>query len=107
MDPPVSSLRAIPVALVPPHPLISTANPALAAWGNLVGTSISHDKVLGKIGEGGMGEVSLDGQRFLMIQREQELVPTEIFVVLNGLEELKRLVPTHSDASSTRWKSGH
>ncbi len=28
-------------------------------------------------------DVSLDGQRFLMMQREQDLVPTEIIVVLN------------------------
>jgi len=39
-------------------------------------------------------DVSTDGQRFLMIQREQDLVPTEIVVVLNWFEELKRLVPT-------------
>jgi serine/threonine-protein kinase len=39
-------------------------------------------------------DVSLDGQRFLMIQREQDLVPTEIIVVQNWFEELKRLVPT-------------
>ncbi len=29
-----------------------------------------------------------------MIQREQDLVPTEIIVILNWFEELKRLVPT-------------
>ncbi len=29
-----------------------------------------------------------------MMQREQDLVPTEIIVVLNWFEELKRLVPT-------------
>jgi len=39
-------------------------------------------------------DVSADGQRFLMIQREQDLVPTEIIVILNWFEELKRLVPT-------------
>ena len=39
-------------------------------------------------------DISPDGQRFLMIQREQDLVPTEIIVVLNWFEELKRLVPT-------------
>ena len=38
--------------------------------------------------------ISPDGQRFLMIQREQDLVPTEISVILNWFEELKRLVPT-------------
>jgi hypothetical protein len=40
-------------------------------------------------------DVSPDGQRFLMIQREQDLVPTEIIVILNWFEELKRLVPTN------------
>jgi Tol biopolymer transport system component len=39
-------------------------------------------------------DISPDGQRFLMIQREQDLVPTELIVVLNWFEELKRLVPT-------------
>ena len=29
-----------------------------------------------------------------MIQREQDLTPTEIIVILNWFEELKRLVPT-------------
>jgi hypothetical protein len=29
-----------------------------------------------------------------MIKREQDLVPTELIVVLNWFEELKRLVPT-------------
>ncbi len=40
-------------------------------------------------------DISPDGQRFLMIQREQDLVPTEIIVILNWFEELKRLVPTN------------
>ncbi len=40
-------------------------------------------------------DVSADGQRFLMIQREHDLVPTEIIVVLNWFEELKRRVPTN------------
>jgi len=39
--------------------------------------------------------ISPDGQRFLMIKREQDLVPTEIIVILNWFEELKRLVPTN------------
>jgi Tol biopolymer transport system component len=43
---------------------------------------------------GGSYDISLDGQRFLMIKREQDLVPTELIVVLNWFEELKRLVPT-------------
>ena len=40
-------------------------------------------------------DISPDGQRFLMIQCEQDLVPTEIIVVLNWFEELQRLVPTN------------
>ncbi len=39
-------------------------------------------------------DISPDGQRFLMIKREQDLAPTEIIVILNWFEELKRLVPT-------------
>ena len=39
-------------------------------------------------------DISPDGQRFLMIKREQDLAPTEIVVILNWFEELKRLVPT-------------
>jgi serine/threonine-protein kinase len=39
-------------------------------------------------------DISPDGQRFLMIKREQDLVPTELIVILNWFEELKRLVPT-------------
>jgi serine/threonine-protein kinase len=40
-------------------------------------------------------DISPDGQRFLMIKRKQDLVPTEIIVILNWFEELKRLVPTN------------
>ena len=39
-------------------------------------------------------DVTPDGQRFLMIERDQESTPTQIHVVLNWFEELKRLVPT-------------
>ncbi len=41
-------------------------------------------------------DVSSDGQRFLMIQasQEQQEPVTQINVVLNWFEELKRLVPT-------------
>ncbi len=40
-------------------------------------------------------DISTDGQRFLMIKREQDLVPAELIVILNWFEELKRLVPTN------------
>jgi dipeptidyl aminopeptidase/acylaminoacyl peptidase len=41
-------------------------------------------------------DVSPDGQRFLMLKaaRVQDEAPTQISVVLNWFEELKRLVPT-------------
>ena len=40
-------------------------------------------------------DVTADDQRFLMVQRsEQQSSPTDFNVVLNWLEELKRLVPT-------------
>ena len=40
-------------------------------------------------------DVSLDGQRFLMVQSvEPEQAPTQINVVLNWFEELKRRVPS-------------
>ncbi len=39
-------------------------------------------------------DISPDGQRFLMIKREQDLVPRELIVILNWFEELKQRVPT-------------
>jgi hypothetical protein len=41
-------------------------------------------------------DVSPDGQRFLMIKpiEQEQAAPTQINVVLNWTEELKRLVPT-------------
>jgi len=40
-------------------------------------------------------DVSRDGQRFLMVEESrQEQPPTQINVVLNWFEELKRLAPT-------------
>ena len=38
-------------------------------------------------------DVSPDGTRFIMVE-ENDNLPTEIHVVLNWFEELKRLVPT-------------
>jgi hypothetical protein len=40
-------------------------------------------------------DVSPDGQRFLMIRSESSSRPTEIRLVLNWFEDLKRLVPTN------------
>ena len=39
-------------------------------------------------------DITPDGQRFLMIQLGEGARPTQINVVLNWFEELKRLVPT-------------
>ena len=41
-------------------------------------------------------DVSLDGQRFLMVQSSarKNATPTQIVVVVNWHDELKRLVPT-------------
>jgi hypothetical protein len=41
-------------------------------------------------------DVSRDGRRFLMVQpsTQENATPTQVNVVLNWLEELKRLVPT-------------
>ena len=46
------------------------------------------------IGSGTNYDISPDGQRFLMIKEESEQESTQINVVLNWFEELKRLVPT-------------
>jgi len=45
-------------------------------------------------GGGNMYDVTPDGQRFLMVRQPPDAAPTEIRVVLNWAEELKRLVPT-------------
>ncbi len=39
-------------------------------------------------------DVSPDGKRFVMIRPDEESTSTQIHVVLNWFEELKRLVPT-------------
>jgi serine/threonine-protein kinase len=46
-------------------------------------------------GGGNNYDVTPDGQRFLMIRRDFGPAPTQINVVLNWAEELKRLVPTN------------
>ncbi len=40
-------------------------------------------------------DVTPDGQRFVMVQAQQEAGASQIHVVLNWFEELKRLVPTN------------
>ncbi len=39
-------------------------------------------------------DVTPDGQRFVMVKRGEESLPTQINVVLNWAEELKQKVPT-------------
>jgi hypothetical protein len=39
-------------------------------------------------------DVTLDGQLFLVVKPRPNAEPREVMVVLNWLEELKRLVPT-------------
>ena len=69
------------------EPELSVGTPRLLFEGRFLGTGPVHLRR--------NYDVSPDGQRFLMIKREQDLVPTEIIVVLNWFEELKRLVPTN------------
>lgn len=38
-------------------------------------------------------DVAPDGNRFLVIERNVESIPTEIHVVVNWFDELNRLVP--------------
>ena len=40
-------------------------------------------------------DLSPDGQTFVMIEREEQATLTQIHVVQNWFEELKRLVPTN------------
>ena len=68
------------------EPELSVGTPRLLFEGRFLGAGPLHLRR--------SYDVSSDGQRFLMIQREQDLVPTEIVVILNWFEELKRLVPT-------------
>jgi Tol biopolymer transport system component len=44
-------------------------------------------------GGGNSYDVSPDGRRFLMVKSEEKTTPTQINVVLNWGEELRRLVP--------------
>ena len=41
-------------------------------------------------------DIAPDGQRFLMVKRGEESLPTQINVVLNWAEELKQKVPTEN-----------
>jgi serine/threonine-protein kinase len=69
------------------QPEFSAGTPRLLFEGRFLGTGPVHLRQ--------SYDISPDGQRFLMIKREQDLVPRELIVVLNWFEELKRLVPTN------------
>ena len=61
----------------------SAENPRLLFEGRFVPT---------RRGDAGY-DVSPDGQHFLMVKRVQESIPTQLNVILNWFEELKRRVP--------------
>jgi len=67
-----------------------------------------HYLVNGPRAAGANYDVSPDGQRFLMLKpvEEQQAAPTQINVVLNWTEELKRLVPTENEILSLLGAGG-
>jgi len=75
------------VVAIETEPELSVGTPRLLFEGRFLPV-LSGDE------PGSSYDISPDGQRFLMIKREQDLVPTELIVILNWFEELKRLVPT-------------
>ena len=63
-------------------PIFTASNPRLLFEGRFIDGAKTYD-------------VAPDGQRFLVVRpSEQEITATQIHVVLNWFEELKRLVPT-------------
>jgi len=67
------------------EPSFSAGNPKMLFQGGYVRTNASFPEY----------DVSPDGQRFLMLKpvEQAQAAPTQIDVVLNWTEELKRLVP--------------
>jgi len=67
-------------------PTFAVGNPTLLFEGSYVGGP----------GSGRDYDVTPDGQRFLMVRVKggEQAAPTQMDVVLNWFEELKRLVPT-------------
>ena len=74
--------QALMVVGIKTEPTFTAGRPAVLFTGDY--QRISHNRQY---------DVTLDGQRFLMIKQEQTGV-AQINVVLNWFEELKRLVPT-------------
>jgi len=71
---------------ITPDPSFSAGNPKVLFQGNYVSSAGAFPDF----------DVSRDGQRFLMLKpvEQAQAAPTQIDVVLNWTEELKRLVPT-------------
>jgi eukaryotic-like serine/threonine-protein kinase len=70
---------------ITPEPSFSAGNPKMLFQGGYVRTNASFPEY----------DVSPDGQRFLMLKpiEQAQAAPTQIDIVLNWTEELKRLVP--------------
>ena len=68
------------------QPVFAPGRPRLLFTGDYVPASTTYPNY----------DVSRDGRRFLMVQpsAQENATPTQIIVVLNWFEELKRLVPT-------------
>jgi len=75
--------RALEVVSIKTEPTFTQGSPRVLFTGNYQSNSANRQY-----------DVAPDGQRFLMIKQEQTEV-TQINVVLNWFEELKRLVPTN------------
>ncbi len=76
------SNQALIVVGIKTEPTFTQGSPAVLFTGNYLTGQINRQY-----------DVGPDGQRFLMIKQEQTGI-TQINVVLNWFEELKRLVPT-------------
>jgi Tol biopolymer transport system component len=57
---------------------------------------LGKPRLLFKVPQEGDYDAAPDGQSFVMVKTERTFPPTEAIVVLNWLDELKRLVPTQN-----------
>jgi hypothetical protein len=76
------------------EPSFNPGIPTLLFEGSFVGTRRTRSQVA-FAGPSTNYDITADGQRFVMIQPDEESVPSQITVVLNWFEELKRLVPVN------------